>query len=118
MSDRIDLLERDHRDLRGKVDGISRRLEGVERDQTNLLRTTCKVHKKDIIDLKKDGVDMRKSINIIERKQDNKWPSLLASVIGGAMILIPFIALVITVLLPALKTLDAIAQTQGVGNGN
>ena len=114
MTDRVDLLEQDHRDLRVKVDGISRGLEGVKRDHSNLANILCKQHRKDTDDLDVKVEIMSKSIHSIERKQDSKWPSLLASVIGGAMMLIPFIVLLFTLLLPALKTLEAITQVQGV----
>ena len=117
MSDRIDRLETDHRDLRVKVDGMSRGLERVKRDQVNLFDGLCKEHRKDTNDLEIKVDAMKTSINDVERKQDNKWPSLLASMIGGAMMLVPFVVLLFTLILPALKTLDAIAQTQGVGNG-
>lgn len=119
MSDehRFDTLEQDHRDLRTKVDGISRGLERVKRDQSNLVDGICKTHRKDTDDLETKVDKMKDKINEIDRKQDNKWPSLLASVIGGAMMLVPFIVLLFTLLLPALKTLEAVAQVQGVGNG-
>jgi len=115
MTERLDLLEQDHRDLSVKVDGISRGLEGVQRDHSNLVRGLCRSHRKDTDDLEGEVEDMKKSINLIERRQDSKWPSLVASVIGGAMMLIPFIVLVFTMLLPALRTLESIA---GVPNGH
>ena len=109
MSDRLEVLERDHRELDNKVGGISR----IVAELTSWKRDVCPIRKADVDTLQREVQVVQKAQERINRKLDSKWPSLIASMIGGAIILVPLVAFIVTIILPAIHSLEAVAATLG-----
>lgn len=82
--DRLDRLESDHRDLARTVGGLSRHVERLEATDI-ATEARCTIHKEEIVEIKSSQKKMSEKLSEIERKVDNKWPSLLASFFGASL---------------------------------
>lgn len=104
MSDpRVDRLETNCDKLNTQVQGISRRLERIEATQENFAVNVCAIHRVDIDKLSSSLDKVKEDINLLDKNQNNKWPSLIASLIGGAVTILAFLGLFFTLIMPAVR---------------
>lgn len=102
-SARMKNLEDRHERLVTKVDGMSRELERVSTLQTTWENTTCKWHGGDIH-------EMKGAIRVLEKKVDNRWPTLIASFIGA---IVPSASLVILFFKFVMPAIEASSKMHG-----
>ena len=110
---RLSQLERDHRSLSNRVDGISRTCEKIKTTQETWKETMCNVHTDQLNEVQSELKSDALMIEDLKSKLGNKWPSLIASIIGGTLAMIPLVILFFTILLPAMKSIEAVARVNG-----